>query len=568
MGDPELRNDEKVLVRTQGVYVKSIPFEGILTNKRIILIDRAKNLLPPKEIPLITVKEVDPGENAIRDQILTLSVMAKTGETRQMILTFSRQTGGNRKKERDDWLKIIRDNTSSSFEQVIRKVIPGFDQVPRKAGAPEPRSMGASAPAPAPVPAGERPRQNIDTGGMQPVRMTVDPGIAAPVPPAMAEKSSTTAPPGATLFCTSCGKKVPANSSFCNRCGSQIVPYAEPSAAEPMTPPSESAPAISQIEQDIQSIDPLIEPSGIKIPGDPLRMTFPSIPLNQSMSFDEEPVGEPAPVQEPAVPSPAAGKPASKGFMPRLFAPKKGSEGQPVPAPANPWDQPAPPKPPRGPGSGKKVIKTVGVIAIVLIILAAVVLFVYPMLTGGGGSLIPGGTGNPVTTAPTPKLPVTMFVPSETTHVIPASGVFVHVNYLGGWTGTYGMPPDMLSITNSGDRVMEVELANGTVNASFMKQDGSAHLLLVEIYKDNTVLTKGTTTIGHGTVELSVNVTTGVALAPITSGGGAVTTAPSTTAVNTTATAIPVVSVNTTTTTAVPASTVTTAVATTTTAAL
>ena len=109
MGDPELRSDEKVLVRTPGVYVKSIPFEGILTNRRIILIDRAKNLLPPKEIPLITIKEVEPGENAIRDQIITLSVMAKTGEMRQMILTFSRQAGGNRNKERDAWGRIIKE---------------------------------------------------------------------------------------------------------------------------------------------------------------------------------------------------------------------------------------------------------------------------------------------------------------------------------------------------------------------------------------------------------------------------------------------------------------------------
>ncbi len=125
MGDPELRGDENILVRTPGVYVKSIPFEGILTNKRIILIDRATNLLPPKEIPLVTVKEVEGGENAIRDQIIKLSVLTKTGETRQMILTFSRQTGGNRIKDRDTWLKTIKDNTSSSFEQVIRKVIPG-----------------------------------------------------------------------------------------------------------------------------------------------------------------------------------------------------------------------------------------------------------------------------------------------------------------------------------------------------------------------------------------------------------------------------------------------------------
>ncbi len=125
MGDPELRSDESVLLRTQGIFVKSIPFEGILTNKRIILVDRATNIIPQKEISLVTLKDFQAGENAIRDQIITLSVMAKTGETRQMILTFSRQTGGNRIKDRDDWMRVLKENTSSSFEQVIRKVIPG-----------------------------------------------------------------------------------------------------------------------------------------------------------------------------------------------------------------------------------------------------------------------------------------------------------------------------------------------------------------------------------------------------------------------------------------------------------
>ena len=52
MGDPELRSDETILIRSNGILVKSIPFEGILTNKRIFLVDRAKNLLPPKEISL------------------------------------------------------------------------------------------------------------------------------------------------------------------------------------------------------------------------------------------------------------------------------------------------------------------------------------------------------------------------------------------------------------------------------------------------------------------------------------------------------------------------------------
>ena len=51
MDDPELQGDEQILIRTQGVHVKSISFEAILTNKRIILVDRLKNLLPPERDP-------------------------------------------------------------------------------------------------------------------------------------------------------------------------------------------------------------------------------------------------------------------------------------------------------------------------------------------------------------------------------------------------------------------------------------------------------------------------------------------------------------------------------------
>ena len=143
MGDPDLRSDEMVLVRTQEVYVKSIPFEGILTNKRIVLVDRAKNLLPPKEIPLATIKDVEGGENAIRDPVVTVTVITRSGETRQIVLTFTRTAGGNRIKERDEWVKTLKENVSSSFEQVIRKVIPGTDQPQRRPlSAPSPLIEG------------------------------------------------------------------------------------------------------------------------------------------------------------------------------------------------------------------------------------------------------------------------------------------------------------------------------------------------------------------------------------------------------------------------------------------
>ena len=95
MGDPEFRSGEKILLRTQGIFVKSIPFEEILTNKRIFLVDRVKNLLPPKEILLETLKKVESGENTIRDQTLTLSIEANPRRNpADDPLTFSRRAGG------------------------------------------------------------------------------------------------------------------------------------------------------------------------------------------------------------------------------------------------------------------------------------------------------------------------------------------------------------------------------------------------------------------------------------------------------------------------------------------
>jgi hypothetical protein len=107
---PEIYDDENVLMRTPGIAVKSIPFEGILTSKRILLSDPAKGHLPPKEILLSAITAVEGGENAIRDQTLTLSVKATTGEVRQMILTFSQRGGGSRIKERQAWERAILEN--------------------------------------------------------------------------------------------------------------------------------------------------------------------------------------------------------------------------------------------------------------------------------------------------------------------------------------------------------------------------------------------------------------------------------------------------------------------------
>jgi len=535
MGDPELRSDEKVLVRTPGVYVKSIPFEGILTNKRIILIDRAKNLLPPKEIPLVTIKEVESGENAIRDQIITLSVMAKTGETRQMILTFSRQAGGNRIKERDAWARIIKENASSSFDQVIRKVIPGPEPVPRRTEpAAAPRYEVVHSPLQPAAPSGDyRPAGTI-VDEISPVRRSVVPSPVTAVPPSPAVRQFDASPLGTSVFCTKCGNKVPAESVFCNRCGSPIgqTPQASAPLQPPASVPAMRTPVSRPIDEEIQSIEPLIERSTVKIPPDALRPAAVEPALKQSFAWDDEEEPEPATTPEAEIP---AETPAGKSFLPRLFSVKSTEASTPVPSYESTSDTPPPPKPPRSRSimPGKQTILMAAVALVAILLVAAGALFVYPMLTSGGLTL-PSGDANATQTTPLSTLkPVGTPVIKETpAPEIPLTGVYVHVNYLGGFKGSYGIP-DMITTVpgNSGDRVWEVEnTTNKTVGASFEKLDGSSHELLVEIYKDGKVLTSGTTTVGHGSVALSVDTLTGIAAAPVTSGGGTAKTTAAVTA--------------------------------------
>jgi zinc-ribbon domain len=528
MGDPELRSDEKVLVRTPGVYVKSIPFEGILTNRRIILIDRAKNLLPPKEIPLITIKEAEPGENAIRDQIITLSVMAKTGETRQMILTFSRQAGGNRIKERDAWVRIIKEHASSSFDQVIRKVIPGPEPATRRAEpAAGPRYEVVRARPQQTMPSEEIRPAGTAIDDMIPVRRPVATSPVTAVPVSNGAGRRDAPPPGTSVFCSRCGNKVPAESVFCNRCGSPIaqIPAVSVPAQSPAASPVVKRPSARPIDEEIQSIEPLIEPSTVKIPADALRAAPIEPSLRPSLSWDDE-EKEPASVPGAQIPGE---KPAGEDLSPQSTPTKSTDAGASAPSYGSTGDSTPPPKPPRGSSfiPGTRTLLTAAVVVVAILIVAAGAFFIYPMLTAGGSTTPGVETTTPITSTTTRPVAIGTVIPYvPTARPIPATGVYIHVNYLGGFEGSYGMTDALTTVPgNSGDRLWEVENANGTVQAEFTKQDGSARELLVEIYRDGTSLTSGTTTIGHGSVALSVNLTTGIAAAPVTSGGGTAKTA-------------------------------------------
>lgn len=467
MGDPSFNSDERVLIRTPGIHVKSIPFEGTLTNRRIILTDRAKNILPSKDIPLATIQRVGVGENALQDPILNISVIPHPGETRQMVLAFSRQEGGNRVRERDEWARLIQDYLSRS----------------------------AAPPA--------QPRYEAVSTPVQPVRA---PAPAAGAPPAHS---------GETVFCTRCGNRVPVESVFCNRCGTPIV--APAGVRQPAAPQRQAAPVASE---------PVYTPPApaARAPEPAYQPAYPA-PAPAPVRYEE-----PAPARQPApprpAPQPAPQKAAKKGLFARLF-PAKGSK----PAATR---QPAPEMAPRKSRMpGKKTLMIGIAIIIVIAIVAAGVIFVLPTLSSAlpSGSVLPtggssGGSSGTTSSGTIKDADMASITVKETTAIpLPATGVWVMISYLGGYKGTYGMSSAIQNVTDSGDKIFEVENANGTILATIAKQDSSTkHDLTVGIYKDGKLLKSDKTSASYGKVTVSADVGTITATpSPTTTGSGNVT---------------------------------------------
>ncbi|MFZ0004307.1 MAG: zinc-ribbon domain-containing protein [Methanoregula sp.] len=493
MDDPELRGDEQILMRTQGIHVKSISFEAILTNKRIILVDRIKNLLPPKEIPLVTIQSIESGENAIRDLVIRLGVITKSGGTRQMVLTFAREGGGNRVKERDEWVNQIRVHTTPSFEQVMKKVIPGIDLANQE----KPTSQVFNPP----VPSVQSPEF---TRTLKKIVETVPGSTQQP------EKVKETI---LGTYCTRCGTRVPDTSDFCTKCGARIlalpVGTQEPAAAPVSSMPEPAILDESPIENATRSLEQLVTKAQVAQPQDKPSGAIPR-PAVYTPETGVPPSSEPELMFPPNVASESSKAPlAEKRFMPKLFSPKDLS-----PTPLVPSSMPNAVSPPPKKPSNRKKIVLAGII-IVIIIIAAIAFVVLPKVTSLGAHSSSGST----VTVPTTIIPVTTSatVSSSDTPVViathapvtvPTTGVYVTVDYIGGFNGSYSFGGVTTNITpNSGAQSYLIDNATGTVTAVFQKTDDTTtHPLTVGIYKNGNQLASNTTSAAFGKITVSAGV--------------------------------------------------------------
>ena len=500
---PELGSDESVILQAHNIKVKSVVFEAVLTNKRLVLIDGKKGLIPPQEILIINIRTVDGGENAIRDPILTFSILSVGGTARQMILTFPRVASGERKRERDDWLKALTAQISSIDNYPVIPEPTESDQLSSQNTVITSPSQSGSSVA-------SSPKKKIEI--TRPIRNIVESAPAMPRP-----VETTTLPIGS--FCSRCGSRVPPESVFCNRCGTPVVSSTDVPAVPQaiISPPPVVAPSVvpqvqiptppvfglggdrkeRTLDEVIHSIEPLIEDSKPRSsePAPLVPRHYPAPP-----PLVETPAVEPsavAPLAEPAALSPS---------------------GEPVPADATPSTSPPPiPQAVPAPAPKKRKVVTIAALAIViLIVIGAIVIFsnslgttpVTPVITP---TITPISTVITKTATPTPSpTPVVTQVVIQTPtsspqFAIPQNGVWVRITYSGKYSGTYGTPGSQSPVDDTGNHFYPVSTIDGPVVASIQKMDGSSNTLAIEVYKNGELSGSETTKLPRGTIDIQVD---------------------------------------------------------------
>ena len=228
MGYPELDQDEPVILESGNVRFNSLSFDAILTNKRIHLTDSRKNVIPSRDIPLATIRNVETGENAIRDHFLILSLVTDTGEKSQAVLTFARQSGVERKRECNEWAKKLKSFISSASPVIAPSDVPEPDRKPltqREVPTPVQGSETSIRPA----------NKKIPTA--RPQRTIIEKSSRVPEP-----VEATSLPSGS--FCSQCGTRVPLKSTFCSHCG---IPFKQPSGRD-----QEPQPVVTKVPEPVQ----------------------------------------------------------------------------------------------------------------------------------------------------------------------------------------------------------------------------------------------------------------------------------------------------------------------------
>jgi hypothetical protein len=519
---PVLLPDESWLMKSEDVYIRSAPFAAFLTTSRIILHSAGSKRKTNHILSRGSVTGVHAATSEFGEPVLSLEIRYTAGEMRKIVMNFSgRRAGALRTGERDQWVRILSGTTGPEQNSVPEHQDCRPQKQPTESQVPSERrnlifhagihEHSATRPI---VPHKETGISPEESAG-DPLRETRQPEPKdRPGEPNRRDRESCDDPknsrPRSTItvrdrpdggstegpVCRYCGKTLRARSRFCSCCG------------EPVPAPGEGAEALgSDRIRRTAGKNPAIPRTGsVKSP----EIRFIDPPGRVPVGEKPDPYGIPHEFGEIRTGRNTGGTVLHSGHS-RIFT-----------------------------GHSKTAVVAILLCAAVLIVAAG---GMYLPFAGGkstgGKAVAPASLQKNAEVVPVTSLPAAVTpgaatrvsadstgLPTLTTLAASSSGaidadpisqdlnfilsckcgVYVRVDYPGSWSGTYGVNKDTRSAQYSGEKIFQIENAQGTLSALFQKEDASGQKLLVEIYNNGKIVGSGSSTDPKGTVAITADV--------------------------------------------------------------
>jgi hypothetical protein len=531
------------------VSINSLLYEVLLTTRHLILVDIRYDQFLPQKIPLSTIQSVNGGKITTGEPVITLifSDNESMSGSGPMVLIFTQQSGEQRKRERDEWLKNLMAHIVSVRQEIITSTSPPID-----AGheiRPSSRRPGSHEKI--------TPYTTIVDTSPAPVELTIlpDESESWKVPAEDQESpgkvmSEADTQPEITYTIPESEEMPPVTGVESGLAGTLPQPEPEEMVESSPVPPDEEKIPDTAIDIAITEVSAAgeisAEPettSGAEKPfalilHDALKSLLSSEEkkeLQDAGSSSEPPVEEtevpqqeepespelPTPSELEIVESPTVVKEDSElsGTMPSetgdIEEPGQEPSGQAIP------QIPKSPPPTRGSGSQRQT----------LILVTTIILIIFGI--GIGVVFYSHGYPSPVkepVPLPTPSLqqttllqtPVQQTTPQQTTLpqisvqiteaptqvVIPPDGIWVRVVYTGNYYGRVGNPGSLQSVKGSGDQIYKIK-SDGLVQLQINKNDNTGNPLTVEIYRNGELMMHQVRSAPMGSIELLIDAKTG-----------------------------------------------------------
>jgi hypothetical protein len=109
MGSPYLSTTESIILSAHDVVINTVPAEAILTNQRLMLVDKTHPRILPQDIPFTAIETVTIGDNSGNDPVLSLSIMTPDGTRQPLGIVYPQGPRSSRGMERDEWATRLKE---------------------------------------------------------------------------------------------------------------------------------------------------------------------------------------------------------------------------------------------------------------------------------------------------------------------------------------------------------------------------------------------------------------------------------------------------------------------------